>query len=316
MSPKQATVVVDRPDTPVLLLEGKDVRRFCNGMFTNNVRDLPVGEGHRTAMCDAKGRLHGLLDLFLEREDRVLVLLEGVSAAEFEERYGKYIVFDDVELTDLTNDVHLFSIQGPQASAVVSAVGLPIPERAVAASERATVVRRNRTREGGFDILVRGGALTRQDLVAAGATEALPAELEVARVELGKVRWPVDMPGRFLLHELGLRDEVCSFEKGCYIGQEIIHRLDVMGQLRKRLVGVRLAARIDADGALVLHQGQEVGRLTSVVQSPSLGPIGLSVVRMPADVPGTAVEVAVGDARVKAIISALPFPPADSASAG
>ena len=68
----------------MLELVGADVRRFCNGMFTNNVRDLPVLGAQRSAMCDAKGKLLGLLDLYLVADDRVWVVLEGTTAAEFE----------------------------------------------------------------------------------------------------------------------------------------------------------------------------------------------------------------------------------------
>lgn len=303
-------VVVERTGTAVLTLQGRDARRFCNGMFTNNVRDLPVGDGNRHAMVDAKGKVGGLLDLYAVADDRFLVVLDGVSAAEFEERYGKFIVFDDVEVTDLTPGNALLTVQGPASAAILAAAGLPVPERAYAARASVTVVRRDRTRLSGFDVLLPTSArdATLDALTGAGAARGDEADLEVLRVEAGQVRWPIDAPGRALVHELGLRDEVCNFDKGCYIGQEVINRVDVMGQVKKALAGVRLAGDTVPAGDLdVRAGGQVVGRLTSVVRSPALGWIGLAIVRKPHDAPGP-VEVVAGDVAVPAEVVPLPFP--------
>jgi folate-binding protein YgfZ len=273
------------PDAAIRL-EGKDVRRFCNGMFTNNARDLAVGASQRTAMCDAKGKLLGLMQLVARSDERFEAVLEGVSAAEFEERYGKYIVFDDVELTVLPDAV--VRVFDADAAAVVAAAGID-PGRVLATAM-------------GADVLSADADATIAALMTAGAAQAGLDELEVARVEAGRVRWPVDMPQRYLLHELGLRDEVCHFEKGCYIGQEIIHRLDVMGQIRKHLAGVRLDASVPEASELAVN-GETVGKVTSVVRSPRFGWIGLAVIRKPADEAGTVGLV--GD--VAATASALPF---------
>src|SRR5678815_1676102 len=78
----------------VVALKGKDVRRFANGMFTNNVQDLPVGGVQRHAMCDAKGKILGLLDLALPADDLAILVLEGMPAADFEAHYGKYVILD------------------------------------------------------------------------------------------------------------------------------------------------------------------------------------------------------------------------------
>lgn len=302
-------LLVDLDGTGVVRLEGPDARRFCNGMFTNNARDLAALDGQRTAMCDAKGRLLGLLDLYAVGEHAFVAILEGVSAEDFEERYGKYIVFDDVELTDLTPTFAVLTVQGEGAREVLVAAGLPVPDLAWAAGE-VSVARHDRA-GGGFDLLVPKGrkqALV-QALVAAGA-ELVPFDrLDARRVALGRVRWPVDMPGRALIHELGsLRDEVCHFEKGCYIGQETIHRVDVMGEVRKRLVGLRIATEEPPAGDWEVQvDGKAVGRLTSPVRS-DLGVIGLAVVRKPHDAPGTPVQLVSGDRVLQAEVAPLPFP--------
>jgi folate-binding protein YgfZ len=293
----------------VVALRGADVRRFANGMFTNNVRDLPVGGGHRTAMCDAKGKLHGLMRLYLASDEEVVAALEGVTVEEFEERYGKYVVFDDVELIDRSAEVAGFTVQGVEADSVLRACGWPVPERDYARSG-VEVLRHARAGEPGVDVLVPRSLAAEAEaaLQRAGAVNVPWAVWDVARVEAGRVRWPVDMPGRFLLHELGLRDEVCHFEKGCYIGQEIIHRVDVMGQIRRALVGVRIEEMPLSTGPLPLErEGSNVGTLTSVVHSERFGCIGLAVLRQPLDTPGTALSVVDGERRIGARVSGLPF---------
>ncbi len=281
-------IAVSLPDIPLLRLTGADVRRFCNGMFTNNVRDLQVGGGQRSAMCDAKGKLLGLMDLYLIAENQVLVALEGVSAQEFETRYEKFIVFDDVELQ--VEPGQMLTIQGEGAAEVLAARGWPVPSDGAVEHGDGWVFRRNRTAGGGFDVWLRSPT----DL-----TFSPFSELEYGRVDAGKVRWPVDMPSRMLIHELGLRDEVCHFEKGCYVGQEIIHRLDVMGQIRRRLVRLSLSGPVPSECALFDASGEKVGVVTSPIDGPN-GWLALSVIRIPLDASGTALTARWEDGEAQA----------------
>jgi folate-binding protein YgfZ len=310
---RERAVVVDLSGTGVLELAGKDARRFCNGMFTNNVRDLPVSGGHRSALCDAKGKLFGLIDLYGLGERAFRAVLEGLTPEDFEARFGKFIVFDDVEVSDLTALLAVFSVQGSRSAEVLEAAGLPVPTAAWAVADGVGVGRRARCAHGGFDVFAPiGGALpTWLALRSAGAVPAGTDELEVMRVEAGRVRWPADMPTRMLIHELGLRDEVCSFEKGCYIGQEVINRIDVMGQVRRQLVGIRVAdgpagALTDGDWEVSV-EAESVGRVTSPVRSPTFGDIALAVVRKPHDLPGAKVRIVSGARSLDAVVCQLPF---------
>ncbi len=279
----------------IVRLQGNDVRRFCNGMFTNNVRDLPVGGGQRTAACDAKGKLVGLMDLYLAEESVVRLVVEGTTFEDFEARYAKYVVFDDVAITDETAQFTAFTVQGPDAAAIVREAGLPVPGDGFATVDGVEVLRRNRGAGSGFDILApteRAEGL-RARLNAAGAIVGTWDDLERARVRAGRIRWPIDVPGRALVHELGsLKDEVLAFDKGCYIGQEVVHRVDVMGQVRKHLVGVRVAGVEAVPSGAELVAGDAVaGVLTSpIADGDDL--LGLAVVRSPLDTPGTTFTVA------------------------
>jgi folate-binding protein YgfZ len=257
----------------VVALKGPDARRFANGMFTNNVRDLPVGAHQFSAMTDDRGRLQGLMDLVCVEQDRFVLALEGMTAEAFEATYGMFIVFDDVELS--RPDASLHVVQGGPAT-----LGWPSPRVA-----------------GAREVLVEGQL---PDWLA--ELPELPADaLDAERIAAGWPRFPDDASDKQLPHELNLRDTHLHFEKGCYRGQETIHRVDVMGQVRKGLVGLQLAEVLPV-GAPVRVDGQEVGRLGSSAVHEHFGPIGLAVMRNTHG-PGTEVEVDGRPGRV----CALPF---------
>ncbi len=276
----------------VVDLVGDDARRFCNGMFTNNVRDLAVGAGQQTARVDDRGRLTGLLDLFCVNDTHMRVRLEGESASDFMAHYERFVVFDDVELVDRTGEVRLLTLQGPDATT-----------RAAEIPGVMATVEHARCRAGGVDLWLDGSDERAEASLQASLPVLTPAELDTLRVLAGVVHWPDDMAYRQLPHELGLRQRVLHFEKGCYLGQESINRIDVMGSVKRALAVLVFAEGAGPSGASVHHDGKEVGVLTSPVQTGEIS-AGLAVLRKPADAPGTPLEVRSPEGRWSAEVAA------------
>lgn len=272
-------------------------------MFTNNLRKLRPGQGNRNALADPKGRLLAVADVYLASADpdRYLVVPEGTPFSWLFERLDRYIIMDDVELTALEG-VRLLSLQGPGADGVASAAGLPLPDEALAERDGIVVLRRDRTGLGGLDLLVPEARLEAiwAALREAGAVAAGMEALEALRVLAGKPRWPVDMGERSFVHELLMNEELLAFDKGCYLGQEVINRMDTMGRVNKRLAGITVEGSA-APGAELVFEGKPVGTITSAVD---LGgrTYGLAVVRNPAIEAG---EVQVAGAR--AAVTSPPF---------
>ncbi len=331
---RSGVALYDRSLCGVVSMAGRDTKRFCNGMFSNNVRDLLPGQSNRSVMLDDKGRIQGQLGVWCVEPDRLLIALEGVKPEAFIERYDRYIIADDVEMEDLSGELAQLSLQGPGAAALLARVGMPVAEEVAAAQPAQAlvvqpmavhpvarygdirVVRRARSRAGGYDLL-----LPRAELVAAwealreaGAVPAGEEAQEVLRIEAGLARWPADMGERALLHELRMVADYANFNKGCYIGQEVINRLDVMGQVTKKLWGLEVGIdAIPPAGAEVRLGGEAVGVVSSGAREGRRVRV-LAVLRKAAWKPGLEVGIYAGERSAPAVVCELPFP--DGAGAG
>lgn len=274
--------LIDLAQAGTASLSGPDARRFANGMFTNNIRDLAEGACNRSAMCDDRGRVQGLIDVHCTAEDRFDIVLEGVTAEWFEERYGLYIVFDDVEMTVSDEGPWILSVQGPNSAETLTKANLPTPEAGhhLTSDDGVRVARKDRSGYGGFDLVVPDSVVHTvwEQLQSAGALPVGHEALEALRIGSGIPRWPVDGTEKTLIHELGLNNEVCNFNKGCYLGQEVINRVDVKGQINKRITRIVMAAGTEAHGAAVLFNGKTVGTISSIAHSAQES-IGLAVIR-------------------------------------
>ena len=302
--------VVDLAHVQLLTLTSDDARRWANGMFTNNIKRLQPGRGNRNAMCDDRGRVQGLLDLYCVGETRFLAVLDGVDADWFEGRYRMFLILDEIEVDPRPDGATLLSVQGPAAGAALEAAGLPAPaiDRAFETTDSGvTVARRDRTGLGGYDLIVPGDqvAAVWAALQAGGATPAGTDVLDALRIFAGLASWPQDGTDKTMVHELRLNADVCNFEKGCYVGQEVINRIDVKGAINKKLMGLRLAAPVP-QGSPVMHGDKAVGTVTSLAEVGGQV-VGLGVLRKAAWAPGTVVEVDTGDGAVAATVSDLPL---------
>jgi len=289
--------VFDLSHLDVAWITGDDSRRFANGMFTNNVRDLRPGSHNRHTMADAKGRLLALLDLYCLEESAFVAVIEGRDFAWFFEQLDRYIIMDDVELEDRSAAWKLLSVQGPGAAAAVEGAGV----------EGAYSWPRDRTGLGGVDLLIPADqvAAAWSALVEAGAVAAGYDALEALRVRAGRARWPVDMSERSFPHEMLLDQEACGFRKGCYLGQEIINRMDTIGRANKLLSGIRVAADVAREGALGVVGGEVAARITSAARLDGES-LGLAVLRRSV-IEGGAVTVRVGGAEHAGAVSSPPF---------
>jgi folate-binding protein YgfZ len=172
-------------------------------------------------------------------------------------------------------------------------------------------------RVDGFDLFVPAASLgaVADKLIAAakvvGGRVCGWTAFEIARVEAGIPRFGADMDEMNIPLECGTEARAVSYQKGCYIGQEVINRIHSIGHVNRELRGLRLADEpktLPAKGDKLFHAGKEVGHVTSALHSPTLNAtIALGYVRREANAVGTKLSLRVGDRDRGATIVALPF---------
>jgi folate-binding protein YgfZ len=282
---------------------GPDGAEYLQGQLTNDVEALGVGEGQYAALLDRKGHMQADLRVLRVGEGAILLDTEPQTKDAALRHLAMYSIGRDVQVGDATTERAFISLIGPRAAEIAGTP--PLPEFANEATKLASVdVVAVGTREG-IDILF--PAAERERVIAAlteaGAVEVTPEAVEILRVEAGVPRFGAEMDAGTMPAEASIVDDVVSFTKGCYIGQETVARLHYKGKPNKHLRGLRLSSAA-APGAALRLGDKEVGTLGGAVVSPAHGPIGLAIVRREAE-PGT--EITVGEDGVTAEVVALPF---------
>jgi tRNA-modifying protein YgfZ len=308
-----------------LALTGTDAGEFLNGQVTNDVLALSPGEGCYAAFLTHKGKMLGdLRVLAVGHEPQMPADEPETPAAEGPwellldtERCALQALFDmirrfkvgyQVELHKRTLESTLFSLIGPGVDEVIerAANGAPRPgeHNHLTARIDGTLVRLVRI-NAGIDVLCDAAGAPRvvEGLRDAGAEPVGEAAAEIVRVEHGRPRYGIDMDDTTIPQEAGLNERAVSFTKGCYVGQETVARLHYRGKPNRLLRGLLFSEPVPAGTVLRLGE-REVGRVTSSVLSPRLGPIGLALTRVQAS-PGTVLSV--GEHDTRATVVELPF---------
>ncbi len=321
----QTAGVLDLSFRSRLCVLGADRQKFLNGQVTNNVKDLKPGQGCYAALITAKGKMQSDLNIYC-LENEILLDFEPGLASAVKERLEKYVIAEDAQLVDVAPHYALLSIQGPKAAAVIASLelGLAIPEKLMSSSKvqhsmlgEIYLTNQPRTGSTGFDLFVptHAAPAVADKLIAAakelGGSPCGWQALELARIEAGIPRFGTDMDETNLPPEAGLDARAISYNKGCYIGQEVIARIRTYGQVAKTLRGLRLAAdlkKLPVKGDKLFLGEKEIGFITSAAFSPSLkANIALGYIRREANKTSTELILQTADEKSAAQIVELPF---------
>lgn len=292
--------------TTPLRLTGADRLEFLHGQVSHEVKRLAVGETRAALMLNIRGHALALLRIY-RREDDLFAAVEGGAGALVERELRAHIIFDQVELADLGTSLSTLTLQGEGAAAVMQNFGaLPGPGTFVQvpfASAKVLISPVARSRAGGFDfhVLTQDAAELLEALRGAGAQLAGEDALEAVRIGAGIAGAELEGGEGALPQEVGLEHAV-SYRKGCYLGQEIMARIEARGKLRRRLVGLKLDGVPESGARELIQNGKTVGRLGGVATHPKFGVIALGSVRTE-----LGVGAGLGVGGVSGIVSELPF---------
>jgi folate-binding protein YgfZ len=315
---RQECGLADSSGVARILVDGEDGQRFINGMVTCDVQSLAPGGGAYGFFTDRLG--HVLADVRVRMAEENLWLEVPLGGAEgIVHHLEKYIIADRVELKR-AEDCLALTLVGARARDLLAELvpGEELPSAPWSHGQVDLLGRRMRIAADqcwGLPAFTLWAAADRapsfvKELVAVDGSVDLglvgQEAVEMVRLEAGIPRFGRDFDSRNLPQETGL-EEAVSYDKGCYLGQEVVARLHYRGQASKLMRGVVLDTdKLPAVGVALLADGREAGRLTTVGRSPQLSrAIGLSILQRRATEPGTRVVVeATGE---EGEVVALPF---------
>jgi aminomethyltransferase len=214
---------------------------------------------------------------------------------------------EDVQVRDASEDHEVIAVTGSRSREVVEAAGGSslgdLYSHASFANGRVVVS------DLGYELIVarQSASSVCQSLIDAGAVEIRESTWHVLRAEAGLPLYGLDIDETTTMPELGPRG--INYDKGCYIGQEVVARIKYIGHVNRRFVGfVCEGPQIPESRAAVLAQNKEVGYVTTAVFSPGLQkPIALGFVNRVAAQEGTEVVLVGKEGQVAALVTSLPF---------
>lgn len=289
----EAAVLVDRSHRALLAVQGPEARLFLHGMVTNEVKGLRAGQGNQAAVINARGKMLAEGRVLARENDELLFDLEPEAHEATLAHFDQFLISEDCTLHDLTGRLAFFGVWGPRApEAVAMAIGAEppsLPEHHhldfAFLDAPAMLLASAPFGVAGFEIRVPAEAapLAWERLaLAVERVGGLPAGdelLEAARIHAGIPRYGADMDESTIPLEANLQRAI-SYTKGCYVGQEVIAKATYRGQVRRRLVRLRVSPATPP-GAALFDGDRNVGQITSVLDPDPAGgaPLALAYVR-------------------------------------
>ena len=309
----QGCVLFEEAGRGVFELRGRDRADLLHRITTNDVNSLAAGQGMQTLWLNRQGRILEVLTLYATPDILFLVTEQGQEKSVYE-RLDQSIFFgDEIQVEDVTAETKLLHLYGPECHEVLSNLGMALPatwplyhhHRFRIGGVECVVGRGPSLCNGGFALRFPGDGLAqvREELVARGVVGLSTTAYDVLRVEHGYPSFGSELNETVIPLEAGLRDQI-NFSKGCYVGQEVITRMDSRQRMARQLCSLRLSGPVSAPTKL-LADDKDAGVLTSAVVSPCFGAIGLGFVRTGWSQPGQMLGLASSNASAEVV--ALPF---------
>jgi folate-binding protein YgfZ len=295
---REKVAVCDRSHWGRIRVSDEDRIRFLHNQSTNDFQQLQPGQGCNTVMVTSTARTIDLVTAYV-MEDAVLLLVSPNRRQYLMDWLDRYIFFADrVQLTDVTSDTVTFSLIGPESDALLDQLGAGAITGQPFATHQLVQIGSCEVRVAvgsglaipGYTLIapVENAATVWSSIVQAGAVPLGERVWEQLRIEQGRPAPDQELSDDYNPLEAGLWQTI-SFEKGCYIGQETIARLNTYKGVKQYLWGVRLSAPVEP-GSVITVGDEKVGKLTSYTETDH-GFFGLGYVRTKAGGAGLKVQV-------------------------
>jgi folate-binding protein YgfZ len=287
---------------------GSERASWLQGMVTNDVQKLQPAQGCFAAHLTPQGKIVAQMHILAD-DDSLWFSLERAVVPKLMAAFEKLLITEDVQMSDVSDQWEALAVVGPKSREVIESwLGEPL-NLSETYSHKAFSQCRVVVSELGFEVWVLREVADKalRALAASGATAIDHGTWDVLRTEAGIPMYGVDIDESTTLPELG--DHGISYEKGCYVGQEVVAKVKYIGHVNRRFSGLVLNGnQLPDTKSAIRKDGKDVGYITTSVFSPGLNkPIALGFVSRTAYAPGTDVEVLSEGRTLKATISNLPF---------
>ena len=299
-----------------LEVRGPDATDWLQGLLTQDVRTLQSGQGIYAAYLTPQGRM--ISDMRVFRRDDSYLLETVASAREpLLGRLEQFVIMEDVVVVDVTETVGALTVLGPSAAVLASECtglgastldGLAEHDHLPLGAPGAFVAASREFGVPAFDLFaLQNDVEAWRTLLESRISLASDELLDTARIEAGRPRFGVDMHEDTIPLEAGIETRGISFDKGCYVGQEVVIRILHRGggRVARRLAWVEHAPHTEGDvqwrGGEDVHLADKVvGHVSSACWSPSRnGLLGIAMLHRDATEPGTVVRIGAVEATVR-----------------
>jgi folate-binding protein YgfZ len=279
----QGAAIAGLEQTGWIRVTGSDRVRWLNGMATNSVQDLAAGSGAYNFFLNAQGRIQAVGNIFAAPSAASAELLIETSrqqVATLIPYLDHYIIMDDVELADISASRHGLTIIGPRAATLLAGLGLSadtlneLESRTLSwNSTTVSVIRAYGPLVPRYEIWADRAddiLALQKALEEAGATPCEPVALDWLRLLEGTPLYGIDIRDRDLPQETN-QTRALHFNKGCYLGQEIVERIRSRGSVHRTFTTFLLEGTLPEPGAILESAGKPAGELTSIAAIPLPG---------------------------------------------
>ena len=298
------------------LIGGKDHLEFLHRMSTNDFVNMESGEGIEAVFPDNRGRILEV-GTFYRSTEHTLAILSPPGRKRLPAWLDRYIFSEEITLEDVTTKIGMLELSGPYATNfALEATGVDLNEirdhHLVKQPEEDGLWLARLDRFGHPGLRVIGPAEIiaglADEIFKRGASPLGEEAFETLRIEAGLPLYERELTEGYNPWEAGL-DRAIHLDKGCYIGQEVIARLDTYAKVKQHLMGLVLSGdSLPAPDTPLMVEGREVGKITSATHSPLQGKnIALAYVRNLHCAPGTQAKFTLNGEEQKTEIVTLPF---------
>lgn len=287
---------------------GNDRAKVLHGLCTNDTKRLQPGQGCEAFLTNVQGKTLAHVNVFCHDESLVLESVAGCGE-HLVNSIDRYIIREDAKVIDRACAWGQVLVSGDQSAALLAELSdfeLPSELLASAAGKIGEIDAEARfvpfCAPQAFFLRCEADHTDRliAALQAAGAIACSGEAVDAGRIEMGTPLFGQDITDENLPQEVNRDSRAISFTKGCYLGQETVARIDALGHVNRKLVGLAFASdQVPSIGSLIEQDGKRLATITSACYSARLKqPLALAYVKRGQERPGTKLKSSFGEAIV------------------